>query len=161
MYLVGSVWFGSDGVRKLFQLFNVHCVQCLLSSKCRTNLVADLKWKASPVSDETQDKFILFVIAIVFSLLLLLFFLISLLYGRTLYTECFCSLQPLSYSSYFFYVHYLCCYICLHFRFHSIFQFYMFTHEVFSLHTHHWYCVCIWYGVKSASDLEMPSISFN
>lgn len=136
MYLVGSVRFGwcSQAVSA------VHCVQCLLPSKCRTNSVADLKWKASPASDETQDKFILFAIAIVF-FAAALFPHFSSLWAYIVH-RMLVQLTAALLFVVFFYVHYLCCYICLHFRFHSIFQFYMFTHEVFSLHTHHSPIVC-------------------
>lgn len=90
---------------------------------------ADLKWKAWSVSDKTQDKFILFVIAIVFfflifSLLVRLSHFSSLLRAvENAFVTYSRSLIPLS----SFYVHYLYRYICLHFRFCSIFQFCMFT----------------------------------
>lgn len=37
----------------------------------------------------------------------------------------------------------------------------VYSWSFFTTHSSFSYCVCIWYGVKSASDLEMPSISFN
>lgn len=89
--------------------------------------VANSIWKAWSVSDKTQDKFILFVIAIVFfSRLLFVGSFVSFLFSIEGGGEYFCNVQPFTCSS-LFYVHYLYRYICLHFRFCSIFQFCMFT----------------------------------
>lgn len=61
----------------------------------------------------------------------------------------------------YFYVHYLCCYICLDFGFLLISSIFHVYPNAFRAHQFHCVCVHICDAMQSATDLEMPSISVN